>query len=144
MKKEICMEMPSKLKRDLSKLYSEQSKAFIKLMNGLEVFTPALRLESWKRYSALYYRKTPVVYIDLQHTKIVLGFFLKDIQEYHDLHREQFTHFPKWNTSRGGLIGFELGKHDDNLLFLHATASLLLVTSYLKRTGWPAKTCTLY
>ncbi|MEI6424169.1 MAG: hypothetical protein WCP55_18275, partial [Lentisphaerota bacterium] len=103
------MEMQSKLKSDLAKLYSEQSRAFIKLMNGLDVFTPALRVESWERYSAFYYRKAPVAYIDPQRDSIVLGFFLKDIQEYYDLHRDQFISFPKWNTSRGGLTGFNLG-----------------------------------
>ena len=138
------MEMPSKLKSDISKLYPEQSRAFIKLMNGLDIFTPALRVESWKRYSAFYYHKAPVGYIDPQRDSIVLGFFLKDIQEYYDLHRDQFTSFPKWNTSRGSLVGFDLGGIDDNLQLQHAIASLLLVSSYLKRTGWPTKTCTLY
>lgn len=138
------MKIPSKLKSGLSKLYSEQSRAFIKLMNGLDVFTPALRVESWERYSAFYYRKAPVAYIDPQRDSIVLGFFLKDIQEYYELHQSQFISFPKWNTSRGGLVGFDLGGIDDRLQLQYAIASLLLVSSYLKRTGWPAKTCTLY
>jgi hypothetical protein len=137
------MDIPSKLQRDLFKPYEEQSDAFKKFLAGIEIFTPAFRLDSQDRYSAFYYRGRPVVYIEPQRSSIVFGFFRNDIREYYELHRDEFCHFPDWNTARGGLVGYDLGGFDDRLRLRLATISLLVVMSYHKRIRWPTNTCTL-
>jgi hypothetical protein len=131
------MEIPAKLRNDLFKPYSEQTDAFEKFIAGVEIFMPRVNIKSKRRYSAFYYNYQILAYIEPLQYGIVLGFFRDDIRDYLANHRKQFTAFAQWNSSKGGLVGFDLGGCHDNLEYRLAAAAMLLMTAYQKRMYWP-------
>lgn len=131
------MDIPQKLEDDLCKPFPLDQTAFPKLVATMEVLGPSVRVKSQKRYSAFYFRSSPFVYIDPQVNGIKLGYFRDHIAHYLAIHEAEFCEFPRWNTSRGGLVGYELTGFDDTIRKHLAIAGMLLLRSFQIVSGWP-------
>ena len=124
------IELPEKLSLDLYKCWDEHRAAFKSLVDELAVECPDFTLKSKNRYSAFYRWTRPYVYVDPQSRKIRFGFFADYISNVRDHIQIGKTSFPKWNSSKGGLVGFSLEGFGDELQACMKDIKFLILESY--------------
>ena len=121
------MLIPARLQSRLLKVTEEQRNAFTEgLVPCAETIWPQLTLESTKRYSAFYFRGSPVVYIDPQLYGVKLGFFRNCVDGRCGLTAVSFDIHGQWNATRGVLVGFFITGHGTRLAQTLSTAAQLI------------------
>lgn len=100
--------LPDKLRTDLRKSPEWHRDALQSLIDEVVGMYPRALVGSTKRYSAMYEDDRPVVYIDPQRDRILLGFFGDFIDRLSHPPAIRSVAFPDWNPSKGGLIGYEI------------------------------------
>ncbi len=132
------MHIPDELNELLLRPFYLQQESFERLVSALDVVLPDVTIEAHNRYSAFYLNTRPLVYIEPQVNGIKFGFFRDDILAYYKINQDQFCDFPRWNESRGGLVGFMLSGFDEVVAKQLTILSMLIIQSYRERTNWPS------
>lgn len=124
------MELPAKLKSDLLKSPDAARDQFVRFLTACEVLFPGFEVRSQKRYSALYAGPTPIMYIEPQYNRILLGFYSTFIHRYRKSLPHLFTDFPQWSSAHGTLVGYSFCEATLPLVNAVGLMGRLLYASY--------------
>lgn len=123
--------LPSKLTSEMSwKCWDDHAQAFDALVTALSVICPRITLDSQNRYSAFYKGKSVLAYVEPQKHRILFGFFKDWVDPIQCRIRIYPVSFPEWNKSKGGLVGFELSGHGEDLPPKIADLAYLVIEAY--------------
>jgi hypothetical protein len=103
--------LPEKLRSDLRhKCLPSHVDAFEKLYDLVIASCPSHEIRCQQRYSGLYRGESIFTYIDPQRDGIHFGFFRDYVKRLDTPPRIRQGEYPDWNPSKGGLVGFWLGR----------------------------------
>ena len=123
--------LPYKLSADMSwKCWDDHLQAFKSLVDAVALVCPGITVRSQARYSAFYRGGRIIAYIEPQRRRILFGIFRDYVSPVKRRIEIKGTDFPNWNTSKGGLVGFELWGHDKDLARRVADIAYLIIESY--------------
>lgn len=110
-------DLPAKLAEHIdSRCYEQHAVAFYELFARLKTKCGDLELREQKRYTAFYKHLSIFAYVEPQRDRIAFGLFANWVRPKARSLGALLHHFPEWNTSKGGLVGYSIQSLDPKAL----------------------------